>query len=122
MKFNKKIIYSFAAFLMTFGLVQPLQTAYGAEAGGAVQTNGVISFYKGDSPASSDSSTTEPSEVPKSGDTLPNTNNTVKPTGKYPSTGELVKTSLAFSGAAIVLFAIILILWRKRKVKGGAEE
>ena len=94
--------------------------------GGAVQTNGVIGFYEEDTSESStsESSTSESSdsgsissESITSQSTLPPTDGTTKPTGKYPSTGELVKSSLTISGIALLVIAVIFLIWKKRQEK-----
>ncbi|MGC6769300.1 LPXTG cell wall anchor domain-containing protein [Enterococcus sp. LJL51] len=88
-----------------------------AENGGAVQTNGVVSFYEETTEPSSStepSTTTEPTTTP----TKPSGS---KPAGKYPSTGELVKKSLGISGAALVLIALILFYVKRRKEQASGE-
>lgn len=99
---------------------------YGAENGGAVQTNGVIEFYDDTEPSTSEptpSSEPEPStsEEPKpSEEPTPSSSSepiVTKPQGKYPSTGELVKTSLTVSGVALVVLALLFFLWKRKKDK-----
>lgn len=112
-------------FGLAFCFVNPA-TSEATTNGGAVQTNGVVGFYEEDSSSSSDSSSSDSSsfdssssdslfsESETSQSTLPSTN---KPTGKYPSTGELVKNSLTISGAALVVIALVFLIWKKRQEK-----
>lgn len=110
-------------------------TGLAEEQGGAVQTNGVISFYEESTPPNSTteptSGTTEPSvsasEVPVPSDTssYPSTGTTTKPTGSYPSTGELVGASLGISGLILVALVLILFFYKRKREqdsagKGGA--
>lgn len=91
------------------------------ENGGAVQTNGVVSFYEETTEPSSTtepSTTTEPTTTPTTEPTKPSGS---KPAGKYPSTGELVKKSLGISGAALVLIALILFYVKRRKEQETGE-
>ncbi|WP_321385934.1 LPXTG cell wall anchor domain-containing protein [uncultured Enterococcus sp.] len=93
--------------------------------GGAVQTNGVIGFYEEEtsdstSSSSSDSATSEsslPSESTTSQSKLPSDGGTNKPTGSYPSTGELVKNSLTISGAALIVIAAAFLFWKRKQEK-----
>lgn len=79
-----------------------------AETGGTVRTNGVITFYEEELPPTEGSNSKPPVDNEK------------KPSGKLPSTGELVKRSLGISGVIILAIALILILI-KRKRKEGKE-
>jgi len=114
MKKSKWCYCFLVAFSLLFALGMELPAV--AEEGGAVQTNGVIGFYE----TSADSSgSEEPVEsIPSSSDSEPPV---TKPAGKYPSTGELVKKSLAVSGVALVLGVLILFFWKRRKEEGDAE-
>ncbi|MCB5956327.1 LPXTG cell wall anchor domain-containing protein [Enterococcus sp. CWB-B31] len=114
------LVASFIAVLSIFSGGSMKAMASGN--GGSVQTNGVITFYDETVTSSStepaNSSTTSSSMASSS--TLPATDgsSTVgKPTGTYPSTGELVKTGLSFSGIAIVA-AVLFFFWIKRKEQG----
>ncbi|MGC6769563.1 LPXTG cell wall anchor domain-containing protein [Enterococcus sp. LJL128] len=81
--------------------------------GGAVQTTGVVGFYDDSTePSSSSSSSTSTSSTPAP---------VQKPTGKYPSTGELVKTSLSIAGA-VVVGMVLLFFWMKRRENKRKEE
>lgn len=86
-------------------MAQPTHTS-AVENGGAVQTNGGISFYE---------NKTIDSSIPDNPKTTPS--DTTKPAGKLPSTGELVKRSLSISGAVIVVLAIFFYLWKRKKGK-----
>lgn len=87
-------------------VVQPTLVA-ATENGGAVPTQGAISFYEGKTTPSSSEPTQTSSEV-------------TKPTGKLPSTGELIKKSLSISGLAVILIAVFFFFWKRKK--GKAEE
>ena len=120
----KKMFLLLSSFAMVMGFVAGGNTASAQEGnGGQVQTNGEISFYADEPlPSSSEppapSSTQEPSSeapVPTSSSELPVT----KPAGKYPSTGELVKKSLTISGGAVVVIALVLFLYSRKKKEAG---
>lgn len=103
--------------VMAFIFVGRPAIGLAAENGGAVQTNGVVSFYEETIESSSStepSTTTEPTTEP----TKPSGS---KPAGKYPSTGELVKKSLGISGAALVLIVLILFYVKRRKEQESGE-
>ncbi|MGX7245491.1 LPXTG cell wall anchor domain-containing protein [Enterococcus quebecensis] len=101
------IIVLTAVAFWAISLVVPVH-AYASENGGAVQTNGVISFYDEDSATS-----------PSSSQQKENPQLVEKPKGRYPSTGELVKKSLSLSGFILLLAAIILFFWTRKKSKKG---
>ncbi|OJG25037.1 LPXTG-domain-containing protein cell wall anchor domain [Enterococcus caccae] len=104
------MIVSFT-FALTLAIVYPLNAAAKAN-GGEVQTNGVISFYE-------DSSSTESSSVPE---LTTSDSKVAKPVGRYPSTGEMVKTSLVFTGVALVVIVLLLLFWKRKKEHEGREE
>lgn len=84
------------------------------ENGGAVQTNGGITFYE----ESTSSSSTEQSTTPPT----PSKPTSPKPVGRYPSTGELVKASLGVSGAVLVAIVLILFYLKRKKERENTEE
>ncbi|WP_086350803.1 LPXTG cell wall anchor domain-containing protein [Candidatus Enterococcus clewellii] len=108
--------------LLTVAGTAGVPTSFAAENGGAVQTNGVIQFYEETSsssttPSSSTSSSTVASTSSSTPITVPSSSEApvTKPTGKYPSTGELVKTSLAVSGSALVVLVVLFFFWKRKK-------
>ncbi|WP_249274544.1 LPXTG cell wall anchor domain-containing protein [Candidatus Enterococcus clewellii] len=98
--------------LLTTAFTAGAPTSIAAENGGAVQTNGVIQFYE-----ETTSSTTIPSTSTSTPVTEPSSSElpVTKPTGKYPSTGELVKKSLAISGSVLVVLVLLFFFWKRRK-------
>lgn len=130
----KKKFLLLSAFVMVIGWVVVSQPVVAQEGnGGQVQTNGEITFYEdepvpsssSEPPASSSeeppvSSSVEP--VPDSSTpTTPSSAPATKPPGKFPSTGELVKTSLSISGGILLGIALLFFILKRRK-KGGAQE
>lgn len=111
----KKIInYLLLSFILilTLVIVYPLNT-FADTNGGELKTEGVISFYE-DEP----SSTTESSSVSKP---QKSGSKTMKPAGRLPQTGEMAKTSLAFTGVAIVVIGLLLFLWKHKKENEGQD-
>lgn len=98
-----------AVLLLTFsGMPQAFAETNG---GGGVQTNGEVGFYE---ESTSASSTTESStKGTTTTSTLPST--LTKPTGKLPSTGELVVKSLSISGGIILIIGLLLFWWKRRR-------
>jgi len=96
---------------LTGGILGMFTTSvYGEEA--AVQTNGEIVFS---AESSGPRSSTTPSEsIASSSEPIK------KPTGKYPSTGELVMKSLTISG--IVLAALVVIFYLVKRKKDASEK
>lgn len=84
------------------------------ENGGAVQTNGGITFYEESISISSTEQSTTPSTTSKP--------TSQKPVGRYPSTGELVKASLGISGAVLVAIVLILFYLKRKKERENTEE
>ncbi|WP_179190463.1 LPXTG cell wall anchor domain-containing protein [Candidatus Enterococcus mansonii] len=86
-----------------------------AQEGGAVETKGIINFYSEETPPTSSSEEKPPTsssqEVPK----------VEKPKGRYPSTGEMVKTSLMISGLLLILFAVLTKRLKKSDSKGVSD-
>ncbi|MEI5993842.1 LPXTG cell wall anchor domain-containing protein [Candidatus Enterococcus mansonii] len=88
------------------------------ENGGAVQTNGGITFYEestsNSAKESNDSNaTTTPSQMQMPKPT--------KPVGRYPSTGELVKASLGISGIILIGIGLILFYLKRKKEQRNIE-
>ncbi|OJG93508.1 hypothetical protein RV15_GL000110 [Enterococcus silesiacus] len=85
--------------------------------GGAVQTNGEITFFD----EATLSSTTESSKPSDSSD---EPLSEPKPKGRFPSTGELVKASVSISGIVLIVILACVYLWKqkKRKQAGGSKQ
>nr|WP_242700759.1 LPXTG cell wall anchor domain-containing protein [Enterococcus sp. DIV0212c] len=81
-----------------------------------VQTKAGITFVD-DNYGSDSSDSTSNSSVRSS----PKIETTVKPKGRYPSTGELVKKSLSISGILILMY-VLLFFWSKRKKTTNEKE
>lgn len=77
-----------------------------AEEIGQVQTSAGVGFYED----STDSSSTQQKTTSQS-------ETSTKPKGRLPSTGELVKASIALSGIILILFVVLVILWKRKKNK-----
>ncbi|MBO0445097.1 LPXTG cell wall anchor domain-containing protein [Enterococcus ureilyticus] len=112
---TKKVTYLLVSSIVWFGLLlTPFQAVIaqeGAAGGGAVQTNGEIGFYEGES-------TTEPPTSSSTTNVSESTIATTKPKGRFPSTGELVKKSLSISGVALVVIVCLLLLFKRKKKEG----
>ncbi|MFK4568050.1 LPXTG cell wall anchor domain-containing protein [Enterococcus sp. UD-01] len=111
---KKSIINLILSFTFVFLLAnaRPLTAAAGTN-GGEVQTNGVISFYE-DSSTIESSSTSEPRQT--SDEPI------AKPKGNYPTTGEMVKTSLIYTGVILVIIAGLLFFWKQKKNQEGRDD
>lgn len=107
------LLSSFALIIVCGIHIQTAQAQEGV--GGAVQTNGEIGFYEETQPSTSSSTSTSSSKTKTSSSRTVTSETTTKPTGKYPSTGELIKTSLSISGVAIILLALLFLFIRKKK-------
>lgn len=108
-KLRASVVLVFLVFVGSMFTVKTIP-AYGVEA--AVQTDGEIVFTQESTQttsATSESSTESSNELIK------------KPAGKFPSTGELVAKSLSVSGVAIVLFALIFYLFKRKKSADGKD-
>lgn len=122
MKKNHFLLYLVLLSVGVFLTGIPLSAK--AMEGGQVGHQGVIEFYEESSTTEpSESSTTEPtveSSTEPSVSTSTTSSSTPivqKPTGNYPSTGEVVQRSLMLSGAAILALALLFAVWKKRKEK-----
>ncbi|MCA5014181.1 LPXTG cell wall anchor domain-containing protein [Enterococcus sp. S22(2020)] len=106
MRMNKLIILLSSLILLISLAVVP-STVYGTEgAGGQVTTGGKISFYE---------DSLEPSEnLPEVGSSTEQESEVVvKPVGKLPSTGELIR-NFSFVGIGLLVLFLLLLLVRKR--------
>ncbi|WP_347339094.1 LPXTG cell wall anchor domain-containing protein [Enterococcus larvae] len=124
---KKTICLLLSSLVLVMACSSSASLVFAAEGvGGAVQTNGHIGFYEGETEPSSSTSEEPPikesssSQVPSSSSVQDSSTAVTKPTGKYPSTGELVKTSLSISGIALLMIAFILFLFKRKKKE--AEE
>ena len=82
--------------------------SHAEENGGVVKTNGVVGFYE-------DSSSSDPTSNSSTSTQV------TKPTGRFPSTGELVKKSLSIVGIILLLLIMLFLLLKRKKQhdKGG---
>ena len=111
---KKEVVHLLLISVIYFGIGFGGLAVVNAEEIGQVQTNAGVGFYE----ASTDSSTIEATT------TTTKPTNVTKPKGRYPSTGELVKKSIAISGIVLILFVVIFILWKRKKnqqTKKGKE-
>ncbi|WP_086314475.1 hypothetical protein A5821_002048 [Enterococcus sp. 7F3_DIV0205] len=110
---KKRILYLILTSFVCVGLVVKAIPVHAAEEGGQVQTQADVGFYE----ESTDSSTEPTTSETKPSQSISTPPRPVKPTGKFPTTGELVKKSLLFSGSALVLLALIFFFWKRKKEK-----
>lgn len=114
MKKNHFLLYLVLLSVGVFLTGIPLSAK--AMEGGQVGHQGVIEFYE-------ESSTTEPTVEPSTepsvstSTTSSSTPIVQKPAGNFPSAGEVVQRSLMLSGAAILAFAVLFVVLKKRKEK-----
>ncbi|MBO0439875.1 LPXTG cell wall anchor domain-containing protein [Candidatus Enterococcus ikei] len=103
---RKKVIYLIMTVVLfsLLGVGRSMQSY--ADEGGAVNTDGEISFFE-------EEPIKDSSKPPSDSDS---TSSVIeKPKGRYPSTGELVIKSLGISGMALILIVGILFLWKRKK-------
>ncbi|MBM7689831.1 hypothetical protein BCR24_13145 [Enterococcus ureilyticus] len=110
-KIAKKRFLFVSIFCLSLCLAT-FSTVY-AEEIGQIQTKAGVGFYES---SSSDSGT----DTTNTTATSATSEAVTKPKGRYPSTGELVKTSLSISGLILVILVLILFL-RKKKEKNTAR-
>lgn len=110
---NLKYYILTSIVLVIFFTITPLSVqAEGGGNGGAVQTTGGVGFYEDETtPTTTPSATEEPKETPS-----------LKPKGRYPSTGELVAKSLSISGATLVVIVAIYFIWKRKKDNAEKEK
>lgn len=108
-KVQISVVLVFLLFMGSIFTVTSI-SAYGMEA--AVQTNGEIVFTE-----DSTKPTVETSEPTVNSSDTPVT----KPTGKFPSTGELVAKSLGITGIAVLIFALLFYLFKRKKADDGKD-
>lgn len=112
----KKIVknrFLFVSILCLSFCLTTFSTVY-AEEIGQIQTKAGVGFYEA-STSESESNTTATTVTSKS-------EVVTKPKGRYPSTGELVKTSLSISGLILVILVLILFLRKKKEKKSARRE
>ncbi|MEI5990861.1 LPXTG cell wall anchor domain-containing protein [Enterococcus crotali] len=104
-KKEKLFVALFSVIICLSVLVRPVYSVHAenAETGGAVQTNGEIGFFE-------EKTSPSISDTANSGSILK-----PKPKGKFPSTGELMKKSLSFTG--LVLLIIIAFFYLKKHLR-----
>lgn len=115
---NFKKILTYLAFLSLIAISLsslPIKSR-AEENGAAVQTNGVIQFYED---SSSESSNSESSSSERN--SSESNSSTPKPTGKYPSTGELVQKSMAISGFLLIALLLVFFFFKRKKDKDEKE-
>ncbi|ALS02581.1 hypothetical protein ATZ33_14705 [Enterococcus silesiacus] len=121
MKINNHVRHAFSFIAVLFLLLGVPKLAHAAENGGAIQTNGQITFFESE-PSSSSSTEPTTSTSSSSSSTATTTSDQTflpgkptKPVGRYPSTGELVGKSLSVTGLALLLILLVLYLWKRKK-------
>lgn len=114
MKNNKKLFISVVSVVLWFFFsTSSISCVYAEEEtiGGAIQTNGEITFFDED-PLPSTSETSRP---------LTSADES-KPKGIFPSTGELVKNSFFVSGIVLIVFLACAYLLKQKKGKQTGRE
>ena len=102
---EKKKQFIFVLLLVLFLVNYPsISFAADNSNGGQVTTEGIITFYE-------ETVETKDSETP-----------TEKPTGKLPSTGELIGSVALFSGVMISFFILFYFLKKRKKEEGEPSE
>lgn len=88
----------------------PVNESWAAAKGEQVQTNAGIFLRETDSSAQTTAESTDDQLRVKT-----------KPKGKLPSTGDLIKTSILFSGLVLSIAVLCLFFWKKR-VREGVDQ
>ncbi|WP_086314610.1 hypothetical protein A5821_002193 [Enterococcus sp. 7F3_DIV0205] len=86
-----------------------------AEDGAQIQTKGEITLFDDTSPSTSESVSSSSMNPSSSSNVM------IKPEGRLPSTGELIKYSFLISGILLILL-LLLIWWLNRRQKGRSNE
>ncbi|WP_242586799.1 LPXTG cell wall anchor domain-containing protein [Candidatus Enterococcus ikei] len=121
---NKKILPILLSSIMGLMIVTQFSTSVNAaenQNGGQVTTEGIITFYEDSTEPTTEppyESTTESSKPTLSSSSEPKV---VKPVGRYPSTGEIIKGSIGIGGIALVAIALFLF-FKKRKKEQEADK
>lgn len=135
-----RFILSALLVMGTLGFVSI--SVYADGNGGAISTKGQITLLTEETIPSTDSSSSDSSvpdsstpdssvpdsSVPDSSTPKPSPSESsqspiiTKPQGKYPSTGELVKTSLSISGVVLLMIVLIVFWWKRKKDQESREE
>ncbi|MEI5994290.1 LPXTG cell wall anchor domain-containing protein [Candidatus Enterococcus mansonii] len=114
---NKKLKYLLSCILfISVGVtlfIFPIMDVWAVE-GGQVGHDAVIELYAEDTIESSSSSSEQPTSSSKP--------IVEKPKGKYPSTGEVIRRSLALSGSALALIALIFFIKKRREEREEVEK
>lgn len=118
MKNKHVFLYMFSSLFLSLLMFLSAPVSFAQE--GAVQTKGEVILWA----ESSDSSEPPTSSTEPSGSTAPSDSSQAavnKPAGKYPSTGELVKSSLTITGIALLLIMLVLFFLKKKKEREIGE-
>nr|WP_242700645.1 LPXTG cell wall anchor domain-containing protein [Enterococcus sp. DIV0212c] len=107
---KKSIVYFLLISVIGFKLGLGGFLTVSAEEIGQVQTSAGIGFYESSTESSSSAENTATTSQSQS-------DISTKPKGRYPSTGELVKKSVALSGVVLIVFVVLFILWKRKKKK-----
>ncbi|MGX7243859.1 LPXTG cell wall anchor domain-containing protein [Enterococcus quebecensis] len=111
MKKKGWLIYSILSlFIVGTSLITSAREMNAAD-GGEAPTQGEITLFDDSSEAPKTSGS---SEVQKSSDSVSGGSSSVKPKGKFPSTGELVKAGLSVGGLTLIAVAGIFLVMQKR--------
>ncbi|MEI5994537.1 LPXTG cell wall anchor domain-containing protein [Candidatus Enterococcus mansonii] len=118
---NKKRLSILLILLSSIlGLVVVTQVSLSVHAaenqnGGQVATEGIITFYEDSTEPTIESTSTDPTSTSQTESKI------VKPIGRYPSTGEMIKGSVGVIGIVLIVLALFLF-FKKSKKKQGAEK
>lgn len=125
MKNKHVFLYMFSSVFLTMLMFLSAPVSFAQE--GAVQTKGEVILWEESSESSEPpTSSTEPSDSTVPSESVVSSESSQaatvsKPAGKYPSTGELVKSSLTITGIALLLIMLILFFLKKKKEREIGE-